>query len=141
MDSTALSDAKHADRLAKLQAEQSQIEARRKRRKAADEADRKRLHELERLIHREKIVALVGVQSGVKVAYRQCHSHPEAFLNDARGTVTKVNRTIALVQWDTPCPRDGYQGIYQWHLEALMPAEQLQGCTFDALASGEGLEL
>lgn len=127
-------------KLEQLEAEQSAIRARQKRRKAAEECDWKRLREIERLIHRERIAALVGIQGAVKVACRKRQGHPEAFLNDARGTVLEVRRTLAQVQWDTPCPRDGYNGQWQWHIDALMPAEQCQGCTLDALIAGDGLE-
>lgn len=115
----------------KLELERGQIRARRARRREADKKDQARLDQIENELHRAKLVSLVGIPDAVVVRFKAHASDKLAFLNTAKGTVHDIKRTRARVTWNTPAPTDGYTGDWNWTIENLLPADEVdrQGYT------------
>lgn len=113
-----------------LLAERRPIEARQRRRKKQAEADRARLFEISQQLEKLKLNELVGVQGGVKLGTRYEADHPNAKFNSARGTLVKVNRTLALVDF-------GELGRWKWPIEDLVAAESRQAVTLAAMLAGD----
>ena len=114
----------------KLIAERKQIEARQERRNAAEKADRKRLEAIAMALMKLQLSKLIGVADGVKVNTRYHADHPNAKFNHAAGTLVKVNRTRALVDF-------GELGRWTWPVYRLTAAEGRQGVTLEALLAGD----
>ena len=114
----------------KLIAERERIVARQRRRKQQAEADRQRFYEIERKLEKLQLSKLVGIDAGVKINVRYEAGHPEATFNQARGTLVKVNRTRALVDF-------GELGRWTWPIHRLVAADGRQGVTMEALAAGD----
>ena len=107
---------------AELQKEHEQIRLRRQRRKQADEKDAKRLQELDKLIDKENLRELVGVENAVKVRTRRLEGSEDSWVNEARGTIVKIKRTRATVRWNMT-PPNGYDGQWEWSIADLLPVD------------------
>ncbi len=114
----------------KLLAEQKKIEARMRRRNEQAQADQKRLYEIKRLLEKAELAKLTGIERGVKIGIRFEPGNPAAKLNHAVGTLVKVNRTCALVDF-------GELGKWNWPINELVAADARQGVTMEAMMSGD----
>lgn len=114
----------------KLIAERKQIEARFRRREKQHKADLDRHEEIGRLLEKLELAKLTGIEGGVKVRIRYEPGNPNAKLNHARGTLLKVNRTCAAVDF-------GELGRWNWPINELIAADGRQGVTMEALAAGD----
>jgi NADH:ubiquinone oxidoreductase subunit D len=121
------------DQLDRLQCRLAEIEARlarRSKRIASLNAEQQHDHQdqarIEQSIRRERLKTLIGVPDAVRIGYRYPAGHQCAKLNDALGTILEIGRTRAVVLFrigDT-------EERWQWHLENLKFADELQGMTF-----------
>ena len=104
----------------KLEAERAKLDARSAKRQAEAERDHVLREKLNAAIHRLDLAELVGVPGAVVLRVRG--SDPR-IPDDARGTITKVNRTRASVDF-------GEHG-HDWSipLQSLLPAGKMQGWT------------
>lgn len=106
-------------RIEKLQAEMKTIEARHKRRREADRKDNDRYMRIQDEIEREQLKTQIG-----KPVQVDCRGRfpGQPWLDDAIGTLVKVNRTRALVE---------YPGRGEWSIPIrdLQPANEEQGFT------------
>lgn len=114
----------------KLRAEQEKLKKAIDRRRKQNAADDHKYYEIERQIERLKLVPLIGVEAGVQYAFRRASHEKDAWLNDALGTLLKINRKYAVVDY-------GDRGTWNIVFCRLQPAGERQGGTIAALASGE----
>jgi hypothetical protein len=107
------------------------------RREGQNRKDRSRLNKIQFEQRRLAIVALIGVPDAVKTSRREAPGDPSYHLNDARGTVLEVKRTIALVKFNV---QDKYNGRCRIRFFDLLPAADQQSVSFAAEAKGVGFE-
>jgi hypothetical protein len=111
--------------LNRLELETAAIIKRRKRRAAQYQAEEKRMDAIRHERHRLQLAVLLGVPDAVRVRFRVRSTDRWAWLNDQPGTIRAIRRTRCLVVF-----ADKEVDIA---LEALNPADDLQGYHFDAL--------
>jgi hypothetical protein len=109
--------------IANLDAEQAKLQERRKKINIERQHIEQRLSAIEREKHRLTLVDAVGQQ--VRIRYRQPAGDRCAKLNDATGTLLKINRTLARVDF-------GEHGIWRWQIDELLLAgdAERQGFVF-----------
>ncbi|MFC1597113.1 hypothetical protein ACFL5Q_04125 [Planctomycetota bacterium] len=118
-------------RLSALTTEVKQIEARRASRRCTEGEDRRRLSEINAAIHRLKLKALEGEPSAVRLGYRVPITDRCAHLNDCRGTITRVRRTVASVTFHVPGKPVGEKWTIP--LRGLKPVEEEQDECLEAV--------
>ena len=118
----------------KLLAEQKSLEGRKKRLAEQYHATTKRLEVIQstirRMEERARLEPLIGVPGGVRNGFRRASHEKDAWMNDALGTLLKLNRSYAEVDY-------GERGEWRIPFFRLIPAIEEQGGTFAAMASGE----
>lgn len=110
--------------IASLESERQRITERRKRRRAAAERDEKRWVSIHDQLQRLAVLKLVGVPNAVKLKHAYPSGDKAARLNDKLGTIEKVNRTRAIVEFP------GEPRPWSWPIECLIPADAPQGFVF-----------
>ena len=108
------------EQIDKLKAEKTRIRKRRGRREAENEKDWKLEHRIGDKILILEMKLLEGKKDAVVVRYRRHSKDRSAYLNDARGTITKVKRTRAIVKFDND------EMTWDFPLSELMPAEKVE---------------
>lgn len=106
-------------RLEELAAEREKLNGQLARLSKRADSIRGRLFEIAKQERRERMKAQAGVSEGVRVAARG-YSGKYAFLNDALGTLVKVNRTRAVVDY-------GEHGELSIPIVDLIAADDPQG--------------
>jgi hypothetical protein len=79
---------------------------------------------------RDRLALLVGIAGGVKVRFRRAPGEANAWLNDTHGTLTKIGRTRAHVDF-------GPQGQWTFPMTDIVAAADRQGVTFAAMDAGD----
>jgi hypothetical protein len=118
----------------KLIAEQKKLKAKMRRLNTQFHDASDRLAEIDRQLHRlekrEQLEPLIGVPQGVKCSYRRAPHERNAWLNSASGTLTKIGRTRAHVDFDS-------HGSWTFPLGDIVPATERQAVTIAAFAGGD----
>ncbi len=114
----------------KLIAERKRLYKRMEKLRETLKADQQRVMAIERALERLRLGDLVGVTGAVKPATRYEADHRYAKFNQARGTLIKVNRTRALVDF-------GDLGRWAWPIDELVATDGKQSVTLEALAAGD----
>ena len=114
----------------KLLAEKKQIEQRQERRRKQDREDNERLCQIAEKLTGLRLMQFVDVPGGVKLNSRYGPKEQYFKISRARGTLLKVNRTRARVDF-------GELGIWTWPISELIAADSRQGVTMEALAAGD----
>lgn len=105
-----------ADTIPKLETELAAIKARIQKRYKQNCDDQERSSEIQEKLRRLRLAELIGIENGVMTRHRVCSGQCMK-LNDARGTLIKVNRTRCVVHF-------GKHGEWRIPFGNLLPATE-----------------
>jgi hypothetical protein len=97
-------------------------------RKVAGELQRV-VEKIGRMATHERLSPLIGIQSGVQVSFTRPPDDPQAWMNDAKGTLLDIRRTRGTVDY-------GERGEWDIPLDQIAPVGEPQGFTLQLFGSG-----